>query len=113
MGLSVITPDNRTLYYSTTYNSVQITKHVISTSNEFNDPENYKMLTGVIENWGYLISATFNIWDNEADYVEKNGPNIINTTAVQFTSNTIPENLYESVYTSLKQTLHGTITDDI
>ena len=113
MGLSVTTSDNRTLYYSTTYNSVQITKHVTSTSNEFNDPENYKMVTGVTQIWGYLISATFNIWNNEADYVEKNGPNIINTVSVQFTSNTIPADIYGTVYASLKETLTGTIVDDI
>jgi len=112
MGLSVTTPDNRTLYYSTTYNPVQIAKHVTSTSNEFNDPENYKMITDVITNWGYVISATFNIWNNEADYVEKNGPNIINTVSVHVTCNTIPADIYGTVYASLKESLTGTIVDD-
>ena len=107
------TPDNRTLYYSTTYNPVQISKQVTSTSNEFNDPENYKIMTGVTETWGYAISATFNIWNNEEDYVEKNGPNINNTTCVNVTSNTIPADIYAIVYAELKETLTGTIVDDI
>jgi len=108
----VITPDNKTLYYSTTYRSVQITKNMIGVVYEFNDPDDDKLITSVKENWAYDITASFNIWDNTTDYTNKRGENVISTTHVKVTSNTIPADIYGTVYASLKETLTGTIVDD-
>ena len=126
MGLISILPNNSRLYYSTASSTVSVVKNILSSTPIYEDGEHLtrEIGTSPVSNiigydtiWQYQIDGDFHVWDNQTYYNDKKIENIIATTRVTNYSNTLPEeNVYQTVYSKLKQDLslyNTTLEDDI
>jgi hypothetical protein len=126
MGLISILPNNSRLYYSTATSTISVVKYILTSTPIYEGGEHLTReigtsptsnIIGLEDTWQYEIQGNFNIWDNESDYNDKKLERAIGHTGVRYYSNTLPEeNVYQTVYSKLKEDLsmyETTLQDDI
>jgi hypothetical protein len=118
MGIIINLSDSDKRYASINTNTVNITKQIMVL---FSEDENGDLIKDanddfiILDNYkltGYNLECVFNIWDNETDYNRRDKSNVTYTLEVKASSPTVPENVYDILYTKIKE-LYPSYTDDI
>lgn len=103
MGIIINLPNNVTHYASTRGKEVFIQKEPLPVYDDaYEDPPTYV----------YRIEGGLTVWDDLTSYQEGDlSNNVYTNLQVTVTSNTVPQNLYTSVYNEFKSGVNSYVDD--
>ena len=110
MGIIINLSDSDKRYASINNNTINVSK--ITTVETVSEDEDEYTILDYHKLVRYNISCNFNIWDNDTHYKRRDKSNVTYTLEVNAFSPTVPENVYDVLYTKFKE-LYPSYEDDI